>query len=177
MNPSFLNSLIALVLFFAAPFASAADDAARLAELDRFWNAVSQSVKEGDFDGYKATCHPEGVLVSEKLKTSQPLTKALERWKPGFDDTKAGRAKASVEFRFSQRLGDGITAHETGIFLYSFTDAQGQSKKDYVRFEALLVKRDGWKTLMEYQKSPATPEEWAALKPADKQPAAPPRAN
>ncbi len=166
MKPLLLNFLIALVLIFAAPFATAADDAARLAELDRLWNAVAQSVKDGDFDGYKATCHPEGVLVTEKQKTSQPLAKALERWKPGFDDTKAGRAKASVEFRFSQRLGDETTAHETGIFLYSFTDAQGQTKKDYVRFEALLVKRDGWKVLMEYQKSPATPEEWAALKPA-----------
>jgi hypothetical protein len=177
MKPIFLSSLIALVLFFVAPSGAAADDAARLAELDRFWNAVSQSVKDGDFAGYKATCHPEGVLVSEKMKTSQPLAKALERWKPGFDDTKAGRAKASVEFRFSQRLGDGTTAHETGIFLYSFTDAQGQSKKDYVRFEALLVKRDGWKTLMEYQKSPATSEEWAALKPADGKQATPPRGN
>ena len=171
MKLSFLNSLIAPLALFAAPFATAADDAARLAELDRFWNAVSQSVKDGDFAAYQATCHPEAVLVTEKLKTSQPMTQALERWKPGFDDTKAGRAKASVEFRFSQRLGDATTAHETGIFLYSFTDAQGQSKKDYVRFEALLIKRDGWKTLMEYQKSPATPEEWAALKPA------PPRGN
>lgn len=177
MKPFYLHSLLILVLFFAAPFAAAADDAARIAELDHFWSAVSQSVKDGDFDGYKATCHPEGVLVSEKLKTSAPLTEALERWKPGFDDTKAGRAKASVEFRFSQRFGDATTAHETGIFLYSFTDAQGQSKKDYVRFEALLVKRDGWKTVMEYQKSPATAEEWAALKPGDKPPATAPRGN
>ena len=165
MKLSFLNALIAPIALFAAPFATAANDAARLAELDRFWNAVSQSVKDGDFAAYQATCHPDAVPVSEKLKTSQPMTQALERWKPGFAETKAGRAKASVEFRFSQRLGDATTAHETGIFLYSFTDAQGQSKKDYVRFEALLIKRDGWKTLMEYQKSPATPEDWAALKP------------
>ncbi|HWB06505.1 MAG TPA: hypothetical protein VG796_26000 [Verrucomicrobiales bacterium] len=167
MKPLFF---ILTIFFFAASFAAAADEAARLAELDRFWGAVSQSVKDGNFEGYRATCHPEGVLVSDKMKTSQPLTKALERWKPGFDDTKAGRAKASVEFRFSQRLGDDATAHETGIFVYSFTDDQGQSKKDYVRFEALLVKRDGWKVLMEYQKSPATAEEWEALKPAGKQP-------
>jgi hypothetical protein len=28
----------------------------------------------------------------------------------------------------------------------------------------LLVKRNGWKTMMEYQKSKATREEWEALK-------------
>jgi hypothetical protein len=151
MKAFLLNSVIVLALCFTVRPAIAGDDTPRLAELDRFWQAVSQSVKDGNFDAYQSACHPEGVLVSEKGKTSQPMTKALERWKPGFDDTKAGRAKASVEFRFSQRLGDATTAHETGIFVYSFVDAQGQSKKDYVRFEALLVKRDGWKIMMEYQ--------------------------
>ena len=165
MKPSFRYSLILAVLFLTTPLLVAADEAARLTELDRLWKTIAQSVKDGDFEAYKATCHPEGVLVAEKGKTTYPLTKALEGWKPGFDDTKAGRAKASVEFRFSQRLGDGTTAHETGIFLYSFTDSQGQTKESCIRFEALLVKRDGWKVLMEYQKSPATAEEWAALKP------------
>jgi hypothetical protein len=165
MKLSFPGSFIAPVIIVAAPFAAAADDAVRLAELDRFWKAVAQSVKDGDLEGYRATCHPEGVLVSEKLKISRPLSEALDRWRPGFDDTKAGRAKASVEFRFSQRLGDETTAHETGIFLYSFTDARGQTSRNCVKFEALLVKRDGWRVLMEYQKSPATEEEWAALKP------------
>ncbi len=164
MKLSLLNSVAVLLLLVAAPFATAADDAARLAELDRLWHVISQSVQDGDFAAYKATCHPEGVLVSDKLQSSQPLTKALERWKAGFDDTKAGRAKASVEFRFAKRLGDETTAHETGIFLYSFTDAQGQTKQDYVHFEALLVKRDGWQIMMEYQKSPATAAQWAALK-------------
>jgi len=167
MNSCLLHSLLFCVLFLAAPIASAADEAARLAELDHLWTAVAKSVQDGDFAAYKATCHPEGVLVSEKLQSSQPLTKALERWKPGFDDTKAGKTKASVAFRFSKRLGDAATAHETGIFLYSFTDAQGRTKQDFVHFEALLVKRDGWQILMEFHKSPATAAEWAALKAAE----------
>ncbi len=36
-------------------------------------------------------------------------------------------------------------------------------RKDYIHFEALLLKRDGWKIMMEYQKSTATVEEWNAL--------------
>ncbi len=162
-----------VLLWCPAPLA-VADDTTRLAELDRFWSAVSKSVKEGDFEAYKATCHPGGVLVSEKLKTSQPLAKALERWKPGFDDTRAGRAAAGVEFRFSQRLGDDTTAHETGIFLYTWTAGDGGAKKDYVRFEALLVKGGEWKIMMEHQKSPATAAEWEALKPAEGKPVPPP---
>lgn len=155
--------LILSTILLAAPLATAADDAARLALLNGYWTEVSRTVREGDFEGYKATCHGEGVLVSGIKKTSQPLANALERWQQDFVDTKAGKLKANVEFRFSQRLGDETTAHETGIFRYTSVAADGQIKTEYIHFEVLLMKRDGWKTLMEYQKSKATREEWEAL--------------
>ncbi len=76
---------------------------------------------------------------------------APKRWKKEFDATKRGELKASVEFKFSQRLGDATTADETGMFLYS---SDGKETHEYIHFEGLLVKRDGrWKILMEYQKS------------------------
>lgn len=165
MKTSLFNLVILFAILLVAPLAAVAEEMARLAELDAFWREVSRTVREGDFEGYKATCHGEGVLVTGIKKTSQPLSKALERWNQDFVDTKTGKIKANVEFRFSQRLGDETTAHETGIFLYSSFGAEGQIRKDYIHFEALLVKRGGWKTLMEYQKSKATREEWEALKP------------
>jgi hypothetical protein len=158
--------LIALLcsLQFGAQPGFSADDQARLSELDAYWKEVSRSVREGDFDGYQATCHPSGVLVSGTSKSSYPLTDALARWKQGFQDTKAGKIKASVEFRFSQRYGDKTTAHETGIFLYSSTDTHGKPTLAYIHFEALLLKQGTWKIMMEYQKSKATQAEWAELK-------------
>jgi hypothetical protein len=72
--------------------------------------------------------------------------------------------KASVSFRFSQRLHDATTAHETGMFLYTATGPDGQEKPEYIEFQALLVKGDGkWRILMEYQKSKSTREAWEAL--------------
>ena len=63
-----------------------------------------------------------------------------------------------------QRLGDETTAHESGIFRYTATGADGKNiRKSYIHFEALLLKRDGWKIMMEYQKFEATVEEWNAL--------------
>ena len=162
MKTSPLNSVITFAILLALSLGAAAEDTARLKELNAFWSNVSRTVREGEFEGYEETCHNEGVLVTGIKKTSQPLSKALERWKQEFADTKAGKLKANVEFRFSQRLGDETTAHETGIFLY--TTGDGQARQEYIHFEALLVKRDGWKTLMEYQKSRATREEWEALK-------------
>lgn len=157
-----------LALAFLFPFFLLAEDAtperARLKQVDAYWTEVSRAVAAGDFTAYEATCHPEGVLVSGAKKNSSPLADALKRWKKEFDATKRGAMKASVEFKFSRRLGDATTAHETGIFLYSATGADGKETRDFIHFEALLLKRDGrWKIVMEYQKSKATRAEFEAL--------------
>jgi ketosteroid isomerase-like protein len=143
----------------------AEDEAARIAGLNGYWAKVSKAVKDGDFASYVSTCHAEAVLVSGTKKQSYPLTQALARWKKEFDDTKAGTRESAVEFRFSQRLGDATTAHETSVFRYSFRQDGAEWQHEYVHLEALLKKdAEGWKILMEYQKSVATEAEWNALK-------------
>lgn len=165
MKSALRPALLPAVLVLLTGFPAHADDGeARLAELDAYWAEVSRSVREGDFEAYSATCHPEAVLVSGSKKEAYPLAKALARWKQEFTDTAAGTRKSSVVFRFSHRWGDPTAAHEAGIFLYSFQPEGEERKDEYVHFEALLVKKeDGWKILMEYQKGPATEEEWKAL--------------
>ena len=159
-----IYSMLAVILSVCNTHAAPDEGKARLGELDAYWAAVSRAVREGDFEGYKATCHEKGVLVSGNQKTSYPLSDALARWEKGFMATREGELKASVEFRFSQRFGDKTTAHETGIFLYSTTDAEGQNKQEHIHFQALHVRvKDSWKIMMEYQKSKATREEWDAL--------------
>ena len=99
---------------------------AQVAELDAYWLEVGRTVAEGDFEGYSATYHPDAVLVSMASSNSYPIADALAGWKPGFDDTKAGKQSAGVELRFSQRLLSETTAHETGIFRYHFTPEGGR---------------------------------------------------
>ena len=93
-----IRLMLCLSLLLSAAFADE-----RIKELNAYWAEVSRAVKAGDFEGYKATCHPDGVLISGKKKTSYLLAKALEIWKPGINATKAGKVKAAVEFRFSKR--------------------------------------------------------------------------
>ena len=132
------------------------------AELDAYWAEVSRTVDEGDFEGYGALYHPDAVLVVQDNAT-YPIEAALAGWKQGFDDTRAGRADAGVDFRLTGRLHDATTAYETGIFRYTLDPEEGESVVALIHFEALLVKRDGrWLMLMEYQKNPATDAEWAA---------------
>ena len=142
--------------------------ASRIQELNAYWNTLAKTVADGDFEGYRDGYHKDAVIVfaSGKNKTSVPLKKALAGWKQGFIDTKNGKNRSQVAFRFSQRIGDATTAHETGIFLYATSDADGKNKKEYpTHFEMLLVKKHGkWIGVMEYQKSNATLKEWNALK-------------
>ncbi len=179
MNRIILISLITLAATFEAASASGyiayittsleyLNDSTREAELDRFWNEVSRTVREGDFEGYKATYHEDAVVVftTSENKASKSISTALADWQHDFTDVQSGKRTNSVEFRFSQRIGSETSAHETGIFHYTSVDSDGKSVADaYVHFEALLVKPDGkWLMVMEYQKSKATKEEWEALK-------------
>ena len=142
-------------------------DSSRLAELDRYWAELARTVQEGDFEGYGASYHKDAVVVfaTGKNKTSVTLSKALAGWKEGFMKTKEGKQNDAVQFRFSQRIGDENTAHETGIFRFTSTNTDGKIIAEYtLHFEMLLIKRKGkWLGLMEHQKSTATKEEWEAL--------------
>lgn len=161
-----MRTVLALAFLFSFRLLAdeAAPEPARLKQLDAYWAEVSRAVGTGDFAAYEATCHPEGVLVSGSKKTSSPLADALKRWKKELDTTKSGEMKAGVDFKFSQRLGDATTAHETGMFFYSAVGSDGKETHDYIHFEALLVKRDGrWMIVMEYQKSKGTCAEFEAL--------------
>ena len=133
-----------------------------VAELDAFWNEISRAVEEGDFEAYAATYHPDAILVSGLNGTSYPIETALARWREDFEDTRTGAMDASVEFRFTARWHDDTTAHETGLFRYVTTLADGITFQQLLHFEALLVKKDGWKMMMELQRSFAIPEDWEA---------------
>jgi ketosteroid isomerase-like protein len=158
MSRCSLPLLVGAVLLAAAP-----SGAQTTAALDTFWDEVSRTVAEGDFEGYGALYHPDAVLVSLDPPSSVPIAEALAGWAPGFADTREGRAAARVEFRFTRRIHDATTAHETGMFRYVFHPRGGEPTPATVHFEALLVRVDGrWRMVMELQKEPATEEEWAA---------------
>lgn len=168
-NILFLTALLLACVTTTKVIGQSNTDALRIAEIDKsYWAEISRTVKEGDFEGYKATCHENAVLVttSGQNKYSVSMTEALARWKPGFINTKQGKQMDNVSFRFSQRIGGETTAHETGIFYFTSHDSTGKLiAESYTHLEALLVKQgDKWLCLMEYQKSKATREEWNALK-------------
>ena len=156
-----INYIFASILVFA----SFTTGYSPTEEVDAFWETMSKTVEEGDYEGYAALYHEDAILVSGFSNNSYPIANALAGWKQGFDDTKAGEMKAGVEFRFDQRLHGETTAHDSGVFRY-WSQNEGEEPQVFIaKFEGLLVKKSGeWKMMMEYQISQATEEEWEALK-------------
>jgi uncharacterized protein (TIGR02246 family) len=156
------SASLALVLLFHPP--ATADSDPTVSELDAVWAELSRTVLEGDFEGMAAVYHEDAVLVNAISQSSYPIATAMVGWKPDIERTRVGDVQASVAFRFSQRLHDATTAHETGMFYYSATPKGGETSEAIINFDALLVKKNGeWKMMMEYQKSAATADEWNAL--------------
>jgi len=160
MNKFFKAGAAVVLLAFAGTGYAETDPVD--AELDAFWAAISRAGAEGDFEAMSAAYHPDAVLVSESRGNSVPIAEALARWKPGIEETRRGAMSASVAFRFTGRLNDETTAHQTGIFRYEESRPGSEPSVVYIHFEALLVKKDRWLMTMEYQKRPATEEEWIA---------------
>ncbi|MEX2351340.1 MAG: nuclear transport factor 2 family protein [Balneolaceae bacterium] len=155
-----------LILPTAIFFWIACEQPAPQAGVDDYWVEVSRTVSEGDFEGYSALYHEDAVMVNGITGRSYPIADALDGWQQGFEDTKADRMSAGVEFRFSEQLRGETTAHDTGIFRYSSREEGGGVQTSYIHFQGLLVKKDGrWIMMMEYQISEATVEEWDGLEP------------
>lgn len=150
--------LAALALFLAPPFLA---EAQTLDELNEFWAEMSRTVETGDSPGYSRLYHPDAVLVELGSMASYPIEAAMPAWQEAQRATREGEAETSVTFRFTQRLHDETTAHETGIFRYTRTPRGGVTSVAMIHFEALLLRKDGeWMILMEYQKQPASAVEW-----------------
>ncbi len=163
-----LSPLLFAALLVAPP---TVDDPAKspardpAAELDRFWAEAARTVRDGDYAGYAGLYHPDAVFVAddEDGGVATPIAEQLATWKPGFEDTKAGRTVAAVEFRLTKRVIGPRAAHETGLFRYVSHAPGAAGTPVVVRFEALLVRGpNGWRWVMERQVATATEQDWRA---------------
>ena len=149
-----------LALLALAPIPAHAQIAA---ELDALWARVAESVAVGDPELYLSTYHPDAIFVSARRGITRTVAEDVEANRAAWEDTREGRARRSVEFRFTERIHGENSAHEVGIFRYASTEADGATRVVLIHFEAALVRKDGvWLQLLELQTADATEAEWEA---------------
>jgi hypothetical protein len=156
---------LALVAFLMAPSAAGQSDPV-VVELNKFWAEVSRTVAEGDFEGMKATYHPDAVHVTGDGASyvTRPLAKSLAADEADIALTRNGEKTAGVAFRFTSRIHDDTTAHEVGVVHYWVTYGGKPREDHYLRLDSYLVKRDRWMIILEIQTGLATKAEWDALR-------------
>ena len=132
-----------------------------ISELDRSWEAMKNSINNGDFRKFKTMYHRDAIMVNGIKDSTYSIRNAFDSWEQGFIDTKAGIIDADLELKFSRRLYDNDTAHETGIFHYYTIKESGDRKDSYIHFEALWIKKQNkWFMLMENQISRTSKSGW-----------------
>lgn len=151
--------LFILLLFFQS--ALLANEDAQIAEVEKFWAQISDSVSKGDFEAYRSAHHDDAVLLMEGRSHNMENTHKF--FKRGFDDTAAGAVEAGIEFLWTQRSVGSDTAFQKGVFRY-WSKAGGIDYMQYTPFEVVLVKgKTGWKLLTQKQAKAITKEQWDAL--------------
>ena len=161
MNRRAIIPLLFVLLAFV-PFSA---DAQVNPEIDELWARVAQSVATGDPDLYMSTYHPDAIFVSQRRGITRTIVEDVEANREVWAETADGRAVRSVEFRFTERLHNENSAHETGIFRYASTEADGVERAVLIHFQAALVRKDGeWLQLLELQTTDATEAEWEAVR-------------
>lgn len=102
-------------------------------ELDReIWSVLVATVANDDIAGMGAVYFPNAVLVSPSGTT--PIKETLERWGRDMVAAKAKGNRASVEFRFTQRLDNATTAFDAGLFKYTVIEKSGAASSKYYPF-------------------------------------------
>lgn len=148
-----ITSVAAAVCLLVATSAAASQAPASSStpELDReIWSVLVATVANDDIAGMGAVYFPNAVLVSPNGTT--PIKETLERWGRDMAGAKAKGNRASVEFRFAQRLDNATTAFDAGLFKYTVIEKSGAASSKYYPFEILLAKTNGkWLILMERQ--------------------------
>ena len=135
-------------------------------EIDSSWAIMKRLINNGDFRKFKTMYHRDAIMVNGMKNSTYSIRNAFDGWEQGFIDTKTGSIDADLELKFSRRIFDNDTAHETGIFHYSTIKKGGASTDSFIHFEALWIKKQNkWLMLMENQISRTSKSEWDSFNP------------
>ena len=136
-------------------------------ELDAYWAEMARALNEGDHEAMVQLYHPDAIWEGG---SGDSLMISLEReplmaFKAYLDEILAGNEHARIEFKFSSRLHDAITAHEIGM-IHSYSGSTGSEPvHGYFKLDSYLVKKnDRWVMIVENQTHQVlTREDWNAL--------------
>ena len=156
------GTLVAAFLAFSST-ASAQSDQQLINE--QVWKPFTQAILDRNLDAYFAVHSHDIVRVSGRSKKvtgfdayRQEMEKMFARTPP----RDPAKPPSTFELRFTQRLGNGTAAYETGYYKNEFNRPNGERGVGYGAFQVTLRKEnDRWKILVDadgFNPAPITEE-------------------
>ncbi|QUQ64757.1 GNAT family N-acetyltransferase [Kutzneria sp. CA-103260] len=145
-----------------------------LAELNaQIWRPYRAAHAAGDTEAFLALHAPDLIRAGGPGQTvlDFPTYAAASRaWRA---DLTARGSSVAIEFRFTERITDGVLASERGVYRLTGTRADGDSAVFHGHFHTFTRKTDGrWRIVVDYDNTDATPADFeAAADPDDFSPA------
>jgi hypothetical protein len=119
---------------------------------NNIWKPFSKAYINWDSEAY-LSLHSPDLIRAGHTKVSN-LNQYSENVTDFFQLTKEQGAQLDIQFRFSERICDQLTASERGVYQLTVINFVGESSKYYGKFHVFLRKESNiWKILIDYDSS------------------------
>jgi ketosteroid isomerase-like protein len=118
---------------------------------DHVWRKQLKGMNELDSDLFLSVMSRDVVQISYDRKTIRNYEQFSKLAKDSYQRMKEQGLLRTVEFRFLERISNGVFAYENGYVKYEVTNNKGETNIFYGAFQVVLRKEAGvWKVLVDY---------------------------
>ncbi len=125
---------------------------------EHVWIPFTKAIMSQDVEGF-VKVHSKDLVRAERdskrvltlTDYQKAMTASWPRWK---EQNVKENLKYTFELRFTERISNGTQAFEVGYFQNEVTKPNGETQKQYGRFQVALRKENGvWKILVDSDSS------------------------
>jgi ketosteroid isomerase-like protein len=154
-----MHRLAAFLVALSLPFAGLSQqptpkpaDPELLRALDReIWDPFVAAYAAGRADDYIALHSRSLVRVLGNAKRIDPYGEWAAATRAMFKSFADKGTKVGIRFRLTERIANGESASERGVFEFTMTPAGGEARRFYGRFHVLSRREEGrWKIIADY---------------------------
>lgn len=123
---------------------------------DGLWRPFVRAYADRDADAFLALASPDLVKAGGPGRQVQTFAGYAADTRAFFADLTSRGSRATIEFRFTERLVGADAASERGVFRIEATRADGDSRVFYGRFHTFSRRLDGrWRFVTDYDSDEA----------------------
>ncbi|MCB0399898.1 MAG: nuclear transport factor 2 family protein [Winogradskyella sp.] len=148
-----MKTFIVTLFFCTTTIFSFSQTKANLEDINTTWEKFYKAFETLDYT-LMAEIHSQDLVRVSGGKRILDYDTYINNYKIGFERDKTAGHTSSISLRFFERINNGSTASERGIYKLVRNKGTDNEQAYYGQFHVLLKKSDGvWKITMDYDSS------------------------